>query len=284
LTAFSTRLPRAASGDPAGRHHDLLGGRLVPAAVHGLGDELVHRDGLRVDEPVVVLDPGEVDDLLDQAGEPGRLDQHPAGEPADRLGIVAGVLDRLGEQRQRAHRGLELVRDIGDEVAAHGLDPAGLGEVLDQHQDQLRPERGDPDRDGEDVAAGLAARAPGDVQVRLAYLAVAPGQPGHGQHGVDGDRTTADQAERIGCGAGFDHLVAVVQDDGAGAEHREHGIHTGRQFPRGLLFDSLGGLVPFLLAPPEGERGGEADSEPGDRARSGFGHVQIHAFSVSARW
>ena len=71
----------------------------------------------------VVLHPGEVDDLLDQAGQPGRLDLHPAGEALHGLRVVGRVGDRLGEQRERADRGLELVADVGDEVAADRLDP-----------------------------------------------------------------------------------------------------------------------------------------------------------------
>jgi hypothetical protein len=271
------------AGDAAGRHGDLLGRGLVPAAVHRLGDQLVHGDRFRVDQPVVVLDPGEFDDLLDQAGQPGGLDQHPAGEAADRLGVVAGVLDGLGEQGQGAHRGLQLVRHIGDEVAADRLDPAGLGQVLDQHQDQPGAERGDPDRDGESVAALLAA-TPGDVQVRLPYLAVAAGQPGHDQHLVHRDRAAPDQPQGIRGRAGLDHLVAVVQHHGAGAQHREHGVDTGRQLGLGMLLDPFGTLLLVLLAPAEGQRGGEADSEPGKRARCGFSHGHVHAFSVSAWW
>ena len=56
--------------------------------------------------------------------EPGRFDAHPAGELADRIGVLGRVLDCLGEQRDRADRGLELVADVGHEVAPGLLDPA----------------------------------------------------------------------------------------------------------------------------------------------------------------
>ena len=60
--------------------------------------------------------------------------------------------------------------DVGDEVAAYRLDAAGLGEVLDQQQDEPGAERGDPGGDGEGLAAaGAAAR---QIQLDLAYLAV----------------------------------------------------------------------------------------------------------------
>ncbi|KIX78569.1 hypothetical protein SF12_08350, partial [Streptomyces sp. MBRL 601] len=128
-----------------------MGGGLA-AAVHRLGDQLVDVDGLGVLHRVVVLHPGEVDQLLDEAGEPGRLDLHPPGEPLDRLRVVGRVPDRLGEQGEGADRGLQLVADVGDEVAAYGFDAAGLGEVLDQEQYQAGAERGDPRGDGEPVA------------------------------------------------------------------------------------------------------------------------------------
>ena len=51
-----------------------------------------------------------------------------------RLGVVGGALDRLGEQRQRADRRLELVRDVGDEVAAYVVDPGRLGPVVGQRR------------------------------------------------------------------------------------------------------------------------------------------------------
>ena len=83
-------------------------------------DGLVDRGG-DVDEPRLVqrvghLEAGEVDDLLDQLAQPGGLDLHPAGEALDGLRVVAGVEHGLGEEGQAAHRCLELVADVGDEV------------------------------------------------------------------------------------------------------------------------------------------------------------------------
>ena len=68
---------------------------------------------------------------------------HPLGEPAHGLGVVVRVEHRLGEQGHAADRGLELVADVGDEVAADLLDPARLGAVLDEEQHVVRPERRD---------------------------------------------------------------------------------------------------------------------------------------------
>src|SRR5215831_2711561 len=43
-----------------------------------------------------------------------------------RLGVLGGVLDRLGEQGERAHRGLQFVADVGHEVPADLLHPSAF--------------------------------------------------------------------------------------------------------------------------------------------------------------
>ena len=50
---------------------------------------------------------------------------HAPGVVAHEFGVVGADLDGLGQQLDRADRGLELVGNIGDEVAAHGLHPGG---------------------------------------------------------------------------------------------------------------------------------------------------------------
>ena len=89
-------------------------------------------------ERVVVLEPGQLDDLLHQPGQAVGLRQHPAGETAYGDRVVGRVAHGLGEQLDRADRRLELVGDVGHEVAAHRLDPALAGAVLDQRQHQRR--------------------------------------------------------------------------------------------------------------------------------------------------
>ena len=46
--------------------------------------------------------------------------------------------ERLGQQLQRADRRLELVTHVGDEVAAHALDPVDLRDVVDEHRGAQR--------------------------------------------------------------------------------------------------------------------------------------------------
>ena len=205
---------------------------LLAAAVDGFGDQFVHADRLRVLQRVVVLHPGQVDELLDQAGQPGRLVLHPAGEALHRLGVVGRVHHRLRQQGERADRGLQLVADVRHEVAAHRLDPAGLRQVLDQQEHQPGAQRGDPCGDREGLTpAGAAAR---QIQLDLAYLAVPAGVPGHLEHRVDGQLAAAHQPEGVRRGAGLDHRVALVQHDGGGAQHGQDGVHARRQHRVGV--------------------------------------------------
>ena len=104
---------------------------------------------------------------------------HPAREPAHRLGVVGGVLDRLGQQRQRAHRRLELVRHVDDEVAPDGLEASRLRQVLRQHDEVVGADLRDPhlDHAARPAPPGRAApRAPRRGSRRRA----APARSGHG--------------------------------------------------------------------------------------------------------
>ncbi len=73
---------------------------------------------------------------------------HPVDHAVDDAGI--GLVDqRLGQHGQRADRRLQLVADVGDEVGAHGVDPAPLADVLDRRHRAAAVERGGGDDDGE---------------------------------------------------------------------------------------------------------------------------------------
>ena len=101
-----------------------------------------------------------------------------AANRCDGLGVVGGVDDRLGEQLDRADRGLQLVADVGDEVAADRLDAALAGAVLDQRQH----EPASPS--GATRAVTLARRARRvalEHQLGLADLAVAAYLRGRGR-------------------------------------------------------------------------------------------------------
>ena len=86
------------------------------------------------------LQPAELDDLVGEAGEPIGLDGEPLREALDLVRLVGGGLEGLGEQPDRADRGLELVADVGDEVAAHLVEPVRLGAVLGEQQHEAGAE------------------------------------------------------------------------------------------------------------------------------------------------
>jgi len=177
------------------------------------------------------------------------------------LGVVGSVADRLGEEPDRADRRLELVGDVGHEVAPDGLDAALPGAVLDQGQHQPRAERCD--------ARGHRARravAAWEHQVGLpdltvtAYLADELGELGGAQS------LALDQTERESGGRGLDHLVVVVDDHGTAAQHREHGRHAGGE--HGILGRGGLGLLPLAHAP--GQHGTSGDDGPDERGQKGL--------------
>lgn len=261
-------------GGTAGGHGDLLGAGLVAAAVDGLRDELVDADGLGVLQRVVVLDPGEVDELLDQIGEPGRLYLHAAREARHRLGVVMGVHDGLGEEGQRADRRLELMADVRDEVAPYRLDAAGLGEVLHQEEDQPGAERRDTGGDREGLPAPGAA--PGEVQFDLSYLPVPSGVPGHQEHRLHGQLSAPDQAERVRGRAGLDDGVGLVEDDRGGAQDGQDGVHARRKHRVGVQGGTCGAFL-LPLAEAERQHGDHTGEHSGDRCRCGDRRVHVHA-------
>ena len=124
--------------------------------------------------------------------------------------------------------------DVGDEVAADRLDPAGLGEVLDQHQHQAGSRAGRPGR-RRVARRRLAGR--GTSISRLPDLAVPADLPGQGEQLAAIRRSpltipkarAAELARTTG---------PRVQHDGGRGQHRQHGRDSLWQCP-GL------GLGPF---------------------------------------
>src|SRR5262249_58194288 len=106
-----------------------------------------------------------------------------AGEGAARVGGVARVLHRLGEQRERARRRLELVTRVRDEVPPDLFNPAALGLVLDQKQYQpavadARAQRGDAHGEARGPAAVTVGR---ELHLAFPDLAVPADLAGPGQ-------------------------------------------------------------------------------------------------------
>ena len=239
---------------------DLAGGGVGEALVDGAGDDLVGLDGDRLVERVVALEPGELDDLLHQPGEALALGVHPAGEALHGLGVVGGVDDGVGEQLDRADRGLQLVADVGHEVAADRLDAALAGAVLDQGEDQLAAQRGHP---GGDVARwhSLALHE----QLGLADLPVAAYLPDELGQLAHGDLVVAHEPHRDGGRGGLEDGVAGVDDEGGAAQHGEHGGHARRERRLGRL-----GRAHLPLAHPERQDGATAQHCSEQREEEGL--------------
>ena len=140
--------------------------------------------------------------------------------PANRrtaTGSSAASHTASGEQPDRADRRLELVGDVGDEVAAHRLHPPLAGAVLDQGQHQRRGQRRHPHGD----VAGRHALT-GHQQLGLADLAVAAYLRHQLGELVRHQAGAGHQAHGVRRGAGLQHRVVAPDDDRAAAQHREH--------------------------------------------------------------
>ncbi len=210
------------------------------------------------------LQPGQVDDLLDERGQPDRLALHPLGEVPDGVRVVGRVVHGLGEQVERADRRLQLVAHVGDEVAADLLDPAGLGAVVDEDEHVLGAERRDP---GVDDEPGPAERAARELELPLPDQAEPAGLRGHlAQLGVD-QVVPADQPERVCGGTRLDDAVRGVEDDGGRAEdgedlRRHRAAAPAREGSRGRA-----ARVSLIRNAKHGEGADQQADEPGEHHR-----------------
>ena len=246
---------------------DLPCGGVGQALVDGAGDDLVGLDGDRLVERVVALQPGELDDLLHQPGEALALGVHAAGEALHGLGVVGGVDDGVGEQLDRAHRRLQLVADVGHEVAADRLDPALAGAVLDERQDELAAQRRDP-------GGHVARRHPVALheELGLADLPVASYLPDQLAQLAHGDLVTPHETHRDGGRGGLQDGVATVDDEGRAAQHGEDGGHARREGRLGRL-----GGPHLSFAHPERQYGATAQHCSEQREEEGL-DCRAHAF------
>ena len=152
-------------------------------------------------EPFGAGEPGQRDQLGDEVAQPVRLADDLGAEPADLGGVVGGVEHGLGEQPDRADRRLELVADVGHEVAPGGLQAHRVGRVgrLDHR-------------------VAVAERAHAARARRRVGGRAGPAATGRRRPRCRGSRTSAHAAAARGVGL-------VVGDDAqlAGARVGEHG-------------------------------------------------------------
>ena len=181
-------------------------------ALNGVGHEERNGDGL-ARRGSLAFDPREVEEVLDDAVHPEGLGVDALGEPVGHRRVIL-ELQRLGQQPERTHRGLQFVRDVGDEVATDVLEATTLGYVLDYRQHAKRSAAVVDDRraDGQ-----CPARGPVDVDDSFGD-AVRPSLGEDLGHGLGGDGVTvATGHEDLGLGVSKDHAAAFV------AEHESEG-------------------------------------------------------------
>ena len=210
---------------PAHLEPDLARLGLQVRGVDGLGHHVVDVDDARLAQRVVALQARERDEVLHHHRQPVRLVLHPEREPAHRLGVVGRARHRLRQQRQRADGGLQLVADVGHEVATDGVQPPDRRLVLGEQQDVVA-ERSEPDVENEQLGAPVSAR---DLDLELAHLTVPAHLAGQQHEGLDPQPAAPDQAVRQGRRAGPDDPVAAVEHDPRRAQRREHRLRPGRQ-------------------------------------------------------
>ncbi len=206
------------------------------AAVDGVLRARADVDERRVRDDVGALQAGQLDDLLDQTGQPARLDADARRRSAATAsGSSCGVEHGLGEQGDAADGGLELVADVGEEVAPDLLDAARL-ERSSTSSSTWSPPSGA-------TRAATTSRAVTDalaqVELDLADHPVAPHRPGE----VEQLRVDELLAAHESLGDGGRRVV----DDPVGASRRRCRSSGARRAPRRR---------------PGGRSGGRRDDDP----------------------
>ena len=107
-----------------------LGGRAL--AFEAGADHVGHVDRHDLERLVVGLDAGQHQHVEDQVMQPVGLFFDAGQESLTRFRVgVGAVAERFGIRLDRTERSLELMRNIGHEIAADRFEPAKLGRVVD---------------------------------------------------------------------------------------------------------------------------------------------------------
>ena len=158
----------------------------------------------------------------------------PAREAPYRLRVVRCVADGLRQQADGADRGLQLVGDVGDEVAPGLVHALLLRAVLAQEQDEAARQRSRAqaeERAG--VGASLLQR-----DLLLDWTVRVTGDAGELSALWVRETSGAHQPVGVGRRARFDHHEVGVEQDGAHPQGREHSPDVGCR----------GACVPLLQA------------------------------------
>ena len=157
-----------------------------------------------------------------------------AGEDPHLRRVVGGGLDRLGEQAHRAHRRLQLVARVGDEVAPHLLDALALGDVA---QDEQREARRDPRRaDDHESRLGRRGAAAQAQRRRGGATPSARARAGDGAQLVGGQRRSPRRDRRAAAAA---DAARTVEDASTTTAASSMPCSTSRT-PSGIVERGLG--------------------------------------------
>ena len=241
--------PVAQDGDRGrGLVEDDLEAALVGRGAHplnGIGHDEVDQHRL-ARRGLLGLDAREVEQVVDDPAHPEGLVVDAAGQALRHVGVGLGD-QRLGQEAQRAHGGLELVAHVGHEVAPDLLEPAALRDVLNEGDD---PERPPP---VVDLAGAYLQRAPGravEVEGALGRTLV-PGvlqDVGH-RLGGQGVAVAADH-QGVGPPVAVDHGAVLVAEHDALGEGVERAAEPDGV--RARLGHGLGRAAGDLLEVGEG--------------------------------
>ena len=193
-----------------------------------------------MNQRVVGLNSRQLDDLNNEIGQPRRLDTHPAREPSNGGRVVGCILDRLGQQRNRADRCLELVADVGNEVATGLLDPLSRRLVVGQDEHQALVKGRDPSGQ----ICGGDANAAVDLEVNDAAIAFAPNAADQLEQ-PEPQPSASYQAKGPRGRRRLEYLVVRADHHAGGWQYREHLRHTSRNH---WLRDIEGRTRPFVVS------------------------------------
>ena len=190
----STRCRRSGSADTGERssgtaapHVDAAGLGLRAQGVDDLADEHGEAHPLRRPGDVAGLEPGQVEEIVDEAAQPAQVPVHALERDAS-LGVRDDLLAQgVGEQAQRGDRRAQIVRDRGQQRAAGlllgGQAPGHRGRRAG-HRAQLVGAAGDH--------AHVALPAAHGVQAVADRRHVAQHAARQGRRGRDGDHARED--------------------------------------------------------------------------------------------
>ena len=127
------------SGASLDRDRDLVGLGQRRQRGGGIAHHSCQIDAIRRRDMLVLLDPGQRQQIVDQPAHAPGLHAHDVEEFLARLGIVLGVaLERVDEAGDRGQRRAQLVAGIGDEIGPRLLGPLACRQIVEQQRGHLR--------------------------------------------------------------------------------------------------------------------------------------------------